>query len=256
MTTNFLPARVPSVPAELAEVRATSQPNRPRPTLRRYEVSSLKADGEVVWSEHKAPALPMFEAPFTAMARGTVLSTQDGQMAIEDLMPGDWVKTTAGECAQVVWIGSTLVQPASAHPIPMARVMADSFGLTRPMSGQILSQSARILQTPAHLRHLGAGAAMMTPVRDFVDGSNVIEITPVGHIQMYNLCLSRHAAVYAGGLEIETYHPGLNTMRSLSHYMRDVFLSLFPHITHFNDFGPLAHPRAPEEEDRNDLFVA
>jgi hypothetical protein len=33
-------------------------------------------------------------------------------------------------------------------------------------------------------------------------------------------------------------------------------LSLFPHIRSFNDFGPLAHPRALEEDMNDDLFVA
>jgi hypothetical protein len=30
--------------------------------------------------------------------------------------------------------------------------------------------------------------------------------------------------------------------------MRDRFISLFPRISHLSDFGPLAHPRAPEQD--------
>jgi hypothetical protein len=255
MTTYFPPSRATGlsvVPADLKEEAKA----RPRPSLRRYEVSSLRPNGDIDWSEHKAPALPTFEAPFTAMARGTILTGRDGQIAIEDLMPGDWLETTSGEAAQVVWIGSTAVSPSSTHPIPMARVMADSFGISRPMNSVLLGPSARILKTAPHMRHLSHGAPVMTPIRDFIDGMQVIDITPSGPVQTYNICLSRHAAIYAGGLEIETYHPGAQVSRSMSMYMRDVFLSLFPHIRSFNDFGPLAHPRALEEDMNDDLFVA
>ena len=48
---------------------------------------------------------------------------------------------------------------------------------------------------------------------------------------------------------METFHPGASVTRNVSYEMRDLFLSMFPHIAHTSDFGPLAHPRAPETVD-------
>ncbi|WP_246036018.1 Hint domain-containing protein [Aliishimia ponticola] len=196
----------------------------------------------------KVPALPLFEAAFSAFARGTVLQSDFGDIAIEDLQPGDKLATTSGKSARVLWIGSASFAPidANGRRTPLTRVMADSFGQGRPDSFLTLGPSARILQTPPHLRgQVGAGT-VLSPVHHFVDSVNVIEVTPPTPVTLFHIVLERHAAVYAGGLECETYHPGANATRTVSHTLRDLYLSMFPHIHHVSDFGPLAHPRAPE----------
>ena len=68
-------------------------------------------------------------------------------------------------------------------------------------------------------------------------------------MRLFHICLTRHAAIRVNGLEMETFHPGAQAMRSVSQSMRDRFLSMFPRIGHISDFGPLAHPRAPEPEE-------
>ena len=89
---------------------------------------------------------------------------------------------------------------------------------------------------------------MLTPASAFVDNVNVIEVVPPTPIRLFHICLSRHAAVDVGGIEMETFHPGMTATRKVTHAQRDLFLSMFPHIAHVTDFGPLAHPRAPEPD--------
>ncbi|WP_299152061.1 Hint domain-containing protein [uncultured Tateyamaria sp.] len=231
--------------------RFFSHSNRPdTPPVRLFEVAALRADGTRSIATFKAPALPLFESAFSALARGVVLSSPDGGIAIEDLQPGDWLNTTSGEAAQVVWIGSSSFVPADAgRRVPLIRIMADSFGQSRPASFVTVGPGARILQTPAHLRGTTGGAPMLTPVSAFVDGVNVIEVVPPTPIRLFHICLSRHAAIDVGGIAIETFHPGMSAARQVTHAQRNLFLSMFAHIAHMTDFGPLAHPRAPETED-------
>ena len=87
---------------------------------------------------------------------------------------------------------------------------------------------------------------MLTPVQDCVDGTNVIETAPPAAVELFHICLPRHAALRIGGLAFESYHPGLQATRTLSHAMRSVFLNLFSHVTQLSDFGPVAYPRAGE----------
>ena len=89
---------------------------------------------------------------------------------------------------------------------------------------------------------------MLTPVGAFVDNVNVIEVTPPTAVRLYHICLTRHAAVDVGGLMVETFHPGMGGTRDVTHAQRDLFLSMFPRVFHITDFGPLAHPRAPETD--------
>ncbi|MEM8655197.1 MAG: Hint domain-containing protein [Pseudomonadota bacterium] len=223
---------------------------RPETTpLRTFEVAALRADGSRSVATFKAPALPLFEGAFSAFARGVVLSGPEGGVAIEDLQPGDWLSTSAGAPAQVVWIGSSSFVPSDAgRRIPLIRIMADSFGQNRPASFITVGPAARLLQTPAHLRGTAGGAPLLTLASAFVDNVNVIEVVPPTPIRLFHICLTRHAAVDVGGIEVETFHPGQHAIRQVSHAQRDLFLSMFPHIAHVTDFGPLAHPRAPEAE--------
>jgi hypothetical protein len=112
------------------------------------------------------------------------------------------------------------------------------------MSCVIAGPSARLLHTPDHLRALAGGQQILSPVQACIDGLNVIETAPPTPVQLYHLCLKAHAVIRVGGLDFETYHPGPNAGRMVSHAMRPVFLNLFPQVSQFCDFGPLRHPRA------------
>lgn len=122
--------------------------------------------------------------------------------------------------------------------------MADSFGMQRPSSCMIAGPSARLLHTPEHLRAIAGGNQMLTPVQEFVDGMNVIETAPPTPVELFHICLPRHSVIRVGGLEFETFHPGINAARNISHAMRSLFLNLFAHIEQLTDFGQPAFPRA------------
>lgn len=219
-----------------------------RPQLRRYEISTLLANGNISQTRHIAPALPLFEDAFCAFSRGSLVETEAGPVAIEDIIPGDRVMTTDDKVETVLWKGSTTLIPGRPGPsgrnLRLTRIMADSFGVQRPSSYVLAGPSARLLNTPDHLRSLIGSAQMLTPVQELIDGMNVIETAPPTPVELFHLCLPRHAAIRVGGLEFETYHPGVNAVRMISHAMRSLYLNLFAHIDQLTDFGPLAFPRA------------
>ncbi len=221
-----------------------------KPQLRRYEVSSLLPNGNIAETRHIAPALPIFEDAFCAFSRGTTVETDNGPIAIEDLLPGDQIVTLDGTSQPLLWKGCTTLVPGKPGPqgrnLHLTRIMADSFGMQRPMSYVIAGPSARLLNTPDHLRAVTGGVQILTPVQEFLDGMNVIETAPPTPVELFHICLPKHAVIRVGGLEFETYHPGLNAARAISHAMRSVFLNLFPHIDQLSDFGDLAFSRAGE----------
>ena len=221
---------------------------RKRPQLRRYEVSTLQKNGDVAQTRHIAPALPLFENAFCAFSRGSLVETETGPVAIEDLWPGDRVMTQTGKAEPIMWKGSTVVVPGQnsdqRRPITLTRIMADSFGLQRPMSCVIAGPAARLLNTPDHLRSLSGGSQMLTPVQEFVDGNNVVSTAPPTPVELFHMCLPRHAVIKVGGLDFETYHPGANAARLVSFAMRSLFTNLFEHIQNLGDFGQPVFPRA------------
>jgi len=225
---------------------------RSRPQLRRYEVSALADNGDIVDSRHIAPALPLFENAFSAFTRGSMIETETGPIAVEDLLPGDRIVTRDGAAQTLMWKGSTQIVPgrpdAKGRYHPLVRFMTDSFGMQAPMSDVLAGPSARILKTPGHLRALAGQNPLLTPVEEFVDGINVIETAPPTAVQLFHLCLERHAVIRVAGLEFETYHPGENALRMVSPALREVFLQLFPHISAICDFGPQIYARTGDGE--------
>lgn len=223
--------------------------------MRSFEVAALRSDDSMYIGQDKAPAIPLFENAFAAFARGTLIATPQGDVAIEDLQPGDMVNTSTGKPAKLIWIGSSSFVPADAgRRMPLMRIMADTFGQGRPNTFLTVGPAARILHTPHHLRSEASEKRMLTPVREFIDGVNVIEVVPPTPVRLFHICLDRHAAINAGGVEMETFHPGAKATHSVSHSLRDRFLGMFPQISHVTDFGPLAHPRAPEAEVETETF--
>ena len=220
--------------------------------LRRYEVSTLLPNGDVAQNRHIAPALPMFEDAFCAFTRGSLVETEQGPMAIEDLLPGDTVLTQDGTSQTILWKGSVTLIPgrvdSRGRTRPLTRIMADTFGMQKPMSGVITGPAARLLGTPAHMRHLNGGQPMLTPVHEFQDGMSVIETLPPTPVELFHICLERHSVIRVDGLEFETYHPGINAARMISQSLRSIYLNLFSHVESLSDFGPLLYPRAGDGE--------
>jgi len=230
-------------------LRPTGPTPQPQMAKRTYEVAALREDTSLFIGQSTAPAIALFEDAFSAFTHGSLIQTTFGPVAVEDLQPGDMVNTATGEAAELIWVGTSTFSPADAGKrTPLIRIMPDALGQSRPERSLTVGPGARILHTPAALRGVSDGRQLLTPASKLVDGVNLIEITPPTPTRLFHICLSRHAVINVDGIEMETFHPGTTAPREVSHSLRDRFISLFPRISHLSDFGPLAHPRAPETD--------
>lgn len=221
------------------------RPAQPTFGVRVAEIKALKKDGEIVIGQRRVPTMPHFDKAFSAFAQGTVFQAEHGFIAVEDLQPGDWLMTASGKADQVTWIGSATFSPQDpGDKMHLIRVMPDSFGISRPESFISLGPAARVLQTPYELKGTVGTTRMLTPVHHFLDGVHVIDVMPPTPVRLFHVGLRRHSAIIAGGLELESYHPGENPLGALSNTLRSVFLSLFPHVDSLSDLGGMAYARA------------
>lgn len=236
------------LPNDRAPVPA-SGPMRKRHMLRKYRIQSLRNDGSVHDTENLGPAIPAFEAAFSAFARGTLIKTAQGPVAIEDLIPGTKIITAEYGPMPLLWVGSmTLVPNAdgiTADNRRVTRIMGDALGMERPMMDVVAGPGARLLARPAGMRNSFGGEQVLTPARDLADGMNLIDMAPRHPLTVYHIALRRHATITAGGLDFESFHPGAGFERHLSRNMLSLFLSYFPHIREPRHFGTLSHPRLP-----------
>ncbi|WP_162933088.1 Hint domain-containing protein [Roseovarius sp. EL26] len=225
------------------------QPERRSLLMRKYHSVYLSDDGEIRHSDQIAPALPLFESAFSAFARGTLIETENGQFAIEDLEPGMNVLCPGGKKSEIIWIGSMTIVPGAGPSgykcSSLTRVMAHALGMNRPGHDLIFGPGARMLTRPTGVQEESKDNRLLTPVNDLSDGDNIISILPPRPVEVYHLCLSNHTLLSASGLEVESFHPGPRFESTLGGNMLSLFMSLFPHVDHPEDFGPLKIQRLP-----------
>jgi hypothetical protein len=255
------PHRVPAALPPLSNTAASPIIGRGTPVekrtirtvalTRRYEISWIGPNAAIQSATKLAPATAPFEEAFSAFARGTLIATADGPVAIEDLQPGTRVMTAEGPVATVTWIGSMTVYPAravpGAEPATMTRITADALGMGRPMPDLVLGPRARILFRDTRCRIATGLDAAYAPAAALIDGETVIAVTPVAPVAVFHIMLDRQGSLRAGGLEVESYHPGAGYAEMIEPQLRPLFLSLFPHLSGFADFGAVAHPRLTAE---------
>jgi hypothetical protein len=226
-------------------VTAQGTQEKPAFAVRVVDISALRRDGSILIGQRRVPTLPAFDNAFCAIARGTAMQTPNGAVCVEDLQPGDTLLTANGNETEIHWIGSAkFAPPQEDNPMTLTRIMADSFGMNKPDSFISLGPAARLLKTPVNLRAVADGKVTMTPAHSFVDGVNVIDVSPPTSVQMFHIGVRKHSALLAAGLEVESYHPGIQPMQDMSYSMRSVFMSIFPHFESPGEFGPLMFTRA------------
>jgi hypothetical protein len=129
-------------------------------------------------------------------AAGTRILTPVGELAIEDLRPGDLVVTESGKTQPIRWIGRRHVDfrhhPHRQRVLPV-RVAANAFGPCKPARDLLLS--------PDHALFIDD---VLIPVRHLLNGSTVAQIV-CREITYYHIELPRHDVLLAEGLPAESY---------------------------------------------------
>lgn len=227
------------------------------PLTRRYELTWLGENGDIEEQTQIAPALPLFEDAFASFTHGTLIQTTRGPVAVEDLMPGEMLECANGRVATLLWKGAITLVPGAPtlrpEPPKLYRITADAFGLGRPARDLLLGPAARRLVRDPNVRAAIGAEAALVPVAAGADGYSIIEVTPVSPTRVYHLVTEGHQTIMAGGVEVETYHPGQELTLSLSEDLRATYLQLFPHILSLGGFGRVLFPRL-STEDMRDLF--
>ncbi len=216
--------------------RQTAQPTT-RHRMRAVQFAWLNRFGETQNRLTTVPDIPAFQMAFNAFARGALVATPDGPVAVEDLKPGMMVDTVDAAPACIVWTGTTAATPVGngAKPDYLFRITEGSYGLGQGRPDLVLGPGARLM-TPGQL---GRDTGRLQPVADLADGHQVVQVAPRTAVQLYHFALPSHRLVRVNDIAIESFHPGHAASLSISDDLFGQFLSLFPQIRTMAEFGPL-----------------
>jgi len=222
---------------------------RMMPLMRRVEIVHRSAahPSDIVDTSRLVPAIAAFDDAFAAFARGTLFPTDRGMVAVEDLLPGDCVRTADDGFQPLVWRGATVLSSRArgqdASMGRLTRIAADALGVGRPMPDLVLGPRARLAHRAPGIAKLTGADTAFVPARDFVDGVAIVDLSPQGTVDVYHLGFARHHRLVANGVEVESFHPGPVHALGLGTEMRALYLSCFPHVTRIDGFGAPLLPR-------------
>lgn len=141
--------------------------------------------------------------------KGTLIETEFGMVAIEDLQLNDNVVTVDGQ-KPVVWIGHSTIDcerqehQDKAYPI---QIMKDAFGAGMPQRDLYVS--------PDHSIYI---ENVMIPAYCLLNGITIKQDQREKLVTYYHVELPSHSAIYAEGLPAESY---LETSEANRHFFTD-----------------------------------
>lgn len=236
-----------AIPARIRAARAVA-PMRDRMPVaaanaatRTVQFNWLSRFGELQRRITNVPDMPLFRMAFNAFARGALVQTPDGPIAVEDLLPGMLVDTVEGTPQRIAWTGS-MASAAAGCPGQteyLFRITEGSHGLGQGWPDLLLGPGARLMQPG----QIGRDTARLSPVVELADGQQVVQVAPRGPVQLYHIALPSHRLIRVNDVAVESFHPGHAASLAISDDLFGQFVSLFPQVRTLAEFGPLNHLR-------------
>lgn len=156
--------------------------------------------------------------------RGTMIRTEQGECAIEDLAVGDRVITADHGAQEIRWIGSRKVR-ARGKLAPIC-VRAGALGNDRELW---LSPQHRVLIRGEKARLLFGEDEALVAVKALVNDRDIL-VKPGEMVEYFHILLDRHEVVFANGAEAESLYLGEQALRGLDPAARDEIMTLFPEL--------------------------
>lgn len=226
-------------------VAAPRQIRADAPARHQFGISVLLDDGSVSYVDHFAPSELFLEDVCACFGRGTLIATPGGQTPIEDLVPGDKIKTRDGGSQTLRWISScTFPRQAADHDDNLAiRIKADALGIQRPIQDLVVSARFRLLTNHPSCEALFGSPETLAPAMDLLDGDTILNVRPAEGLEFFNLMFDAHHIIEANGLETESYHPGNFGVAVMSLEMQSHLRQIFPHLNgDLSRFGRTVRP--------------
>ncbi len=166
-------------------------------------------------------------------ASGTLIDTPHGPRAVEDLQPGDRVRTRDNGDQDILWSGSCRMTGARLHALPHLRpvlIRPGALGIERPHSGLLVSPDHRMLVRGFAARRLFGTDEVLVQAASLVDGNSVMVEPKMREVTYVHLLLANHQILWANGVETESFHPAHAAFGSLGAQDRERLFELCPEI--------------------------
>ena len=161
---------------------------------------------------------------FACFAKGCLIETDQGQVAVENLQVGDMVKTQGRGMQPIRWIaGRTVPATGNMAPIVFAK---GAIGNTDVLE---VSPEHRMLVSDSRTEMLFGQEQVLIAAKHLLDGDRVYRRVG-GDVTYYHFMFDQHEIVFSQGVPSESFLPEKTAMSGLDYQSRDEILALFPEL--------------------------
>lgn len=164
--------------------------------------------------------------------RGTLITTKRGEVAVEDLRPGDMVVVRDGGFEPIRWIGSVSANAKGHHKEKNAPICIPkgSMGRGMPIRDLYVSPNHRIwMRNPAYEVYFDT-REILVPAKHLVGWKGISQVSYVTEPEYFHLLFDTHQIILSDGMPTESFHPGEIALDQFAHETRDELLQLFPSL--------------------------
>lgn len=182
------------------------------------------------------------EGTIPCFLAGTLIATKRGEIAVEELRPGDMVMVRDGGFAPIRWIGSLKADargPWQEQNAPV-KIPKGAMGRNMPARDLYVSPNHRIWMRDAAFEMFFAEREVLIPAKHLVGWSGITQVSYVPEPEYFHLLFDSHQIIMSDGLLTESFHPGEVTIDQFEHETRDELLRLFPELINLASYGDTA----------------
>ncbi len=170
---------------------------------------------------------------FPCFARGTLIQTEDGPVAVEDLRAGMKVITRDHGAQDVRWIGSRVLCAKSLAVNPNLRpirISAGALGQGLPERDLVVSPQHRILVRSKIAQKMFGCAEVLVAAKQLLQIDGIDVAHDLESVEYFHILFDRHEIVLSEGAETESLYTGTEALKSVGASAREEIFAIFPEL--------------------------
>lgn len=199
-----------------------------------YRFGTLNVDAGVPYSD----LVPCF-------VKGTMITTEFGEVLVENLAVGDKVLTADNGLQEIKWIGSRALDSIDLFSNPKLRpicIKAGALGPDTPNCDLHVSPQHRVLIASRIAERMFETDEVLVPAVKLIGLPGIDVAADFEPVEYFHILFDAHQIVFSDGAATESLYTGPEALRSIDPDARAEVLALFPEIQS-KDYAPsLARP--------------
>jgi len=174
---------------------------------------------------------PMANIP--CFARGTMIDTDRGPVAIEMLQVGDLVRTKDNGVQPIRWKGATMVPAGVLSDAPHLRpirIKAGALGAAMPAADLLVSPQHRILVGSRIAQRMFGAAEILVAAKQLLEIDGIEIAGDLPSVEYFHLLFDRHEVIFSNGAETESLYTGPEALKAVGAAALAEIYALFPQL--------------------------